>query len=191
MQLQAKQNYSPAEYLALEEASEFRSEYLDGQIVPMAGGSPEHNRIIGNVYRCLNDGADQGAVDAQVFFSDMRVWIPKTRTYTYPDALAVVGPLQMLENRNDTLMNPRLLVEVLSTSTKDYDRGEKFLFYRSIPSFAEYLLVDQYAIHVEHHVKNERGQWVLTEYDDRQAIVQLESLACELSLEMIYRKIAV
>lgn len=189
MQLQEKY-YSPEEYLALEEVSEFRSEYIDGQIFPMSGGTPEHNRLVGNVYRYLDDVADQRQ-DLSVFFTDMRLWVPSARTHTYPDVMVVLGPLQMLDARKDTITNPVLIVEVLSSSTKDYDRGEKFRFYRSIPSFVEYVLVDQYSIHVEHFVRNAQGQWVLTDYDDRSAVISLTSIGCELAIESICRKVLV
>jgi Uma2 family endonuclease len=190
MQLQERQYYSPEEYLTLEAASESRNEYLDGQIIPMAGGSPEHNRISGNIYKCLDDLIDMRD-DVDVFFADMRLWIPLTRTHTYPDVMTIVGGLQMLDNRKDTVTNPSLIIEVLSESTKDYDRGEKFRSYRSIPSFAEYLLVDQYSIHVEHFAKNAKGQWVLTDYDDRADVIGLTSIGCDLPLTTIYRKIPV
>lgn len=188
MQLQERQHYSSEDYLTLEETSEFRSEYLDGQIIPMAGGSPEHNQIALNIASyfdmTLND-------DIQVCINDMRLWIPQTRTHTYPDVMVITDGLQMFERRKDTVMNPRLIVEVLSDSTKDYDRGEKFRFYRSLPSFQEYLLVDQYSIHVEHLAKNPQGQWVLTDYDEPTATIDLTSLNCTLSLPQIYRKVAI
>jgi Uma2 family endonuclease len=190
MQLQEKTDYSTETYLALEEAAEFRSEYIDGQIIPMAGGSPEHNQISGNIYKYLDDVAEErGAID--VFINDMRLWIPLTRTYTYPDVMTIGGGLQLLDNRKDTVTNPNLIVEVLSESTKDYDRGEKFRFYRSIPSFAEYLLVDQYSIHVEHFAKNSQGQWVLTDYDDMSDVITLSAIGCDLPLTTIYRKITI
>jgi Uma2 family endonuclease len=188
MQLQEKTYYSPAEYLALEEVSEFRSEYIDGQIIPMAGGSPEHNQIALNIAGYLDLALD---TQISVLINDMRLWIPMTRTHTYPDVMAIVGGLQMLDGRKDTVINPSLIVEVLSDSTKDYDRGEKFRAYRSIPSFAEYLLVDQYSIHVEHFAKNAQGQWVLTDYDERADVIILTSIGCELPLTTIYRKITV
>ncbi|MFM2429842.1 MAG: hypothetical protein RLZZ511_1055 [Cyanobacteriota bacterium] len=188
MPLQERQYHSPDEYLALEEASESRHEYLDGQIIPMAGGSPEHNQISLNIAGYLDQTLSE---DVRVFSNDMRLWIPLTRTYTYPDVMTIVGGLQMLENRTDTVLNPNLIIEVLSDSTKDYDRAEKFRLYRSIPSFTEYLLVDQYSIHVEHLAKNDRGQWVLTDYDDRAAVIELGTIACPLPLTRIYRKIAI
>ncbi len=188
MQLQEKTYYSPEEYLALEEASESRNEYLDGQITPMAGGSPEHNQISLNIASYLDLTLSE---DVRVFHNDMRLWVSLTRTHTYPDVMTIVGGLQMLDNRIDTVTNPNLIIEVLSESTKDYDRGEKFRSYRSIPSFAEYLLVDQYSIHVEHFAKNAQGQWVLTDYDDRADVIALTSIDCELLLATIYRKITI
>lgn len=188
MQLQERQHYSSEDYLTLEETSEFRSEYLDGQIIPMAGGSPEHNQIALNIASYFDMTLNE---DIRVYINDMRLWIPQTRTYTYPDVMVITDGLQMLEGRKDTVMNPRLIVEVLSASTKDYDRGEKFRFYRSLPSFQEYLLVDQYSIHVEHVAKNPQGQWVLTDYDEPTATIDLTSLNCPLSLPQIYRKVAI
>ncbi len=117
--------------------------------------------------------------------------MPQTRTHTYPDVMMFVDRLQMLDNRKDTVTNPSLIIEVLSESTKDYDRGEKFRSYRAIPSFAEYLLVDQYSIHVEHFAKNAKGQWVLTDYDDRADVIALTSIDCALPLTTIYRKITI
>jgi Uma2 family endonuclease len=186
MQLQERQYYSPAEYLALEETSEFRSEYIDGQIFPMAGGTPEHNQIALNIAGYLDVTLSE---TCHIFINDMRLWIPQTRTHTYPDVMVVVGGLQMLDDRKDTITNPNLIIEVLSESTKDYDRGEKFRFYRSIPSFQEYLLVDQASCHVEHFAKNHQGKWVLSDYDDPTATIPLESIVCELPLSTIYRKI--
>jgi Uma2 family endonuclease len=103
--------------------------------------------------------------------------------------MTIVGGLQMLDSRKDTVTNPSLIVEVLSTSTKDYDRGEKFRFYRSIPSFREYLLVDQYSAHVEHFAQNAQGEWVFSDYADLAATIALTTLDCPLPLATIYRKI--
>lgn len=188
MQLQARQYYSPEEYLVLEEAAEFRHEYQDGQIVPRSANTVSHNRIVGNIAIHLDRDLPE---TASVFAVDLRLWISNARMYTYPDVMTIVGGLQMLDNRKDTVTNPNLIVEVLSESTKDYDRSEKFRSYRSIPSFAEYLLVDQYSIHVEHFARNAQGQWVLTDYDDRADVIALSSIDCELPLTTIYRKITV
>jgi Uma2 family endonuclease len=186
MQLQDRTTYTPAEYLALEETSDFRSEYLDGQIIPMPGGSPNHNQIALNIASYLDLNV---AAEIRVFINDLRLWIPQTRTHTYPDVMTIVGELQILDNRKDTVTNPSLIVEVLSAATKDYDRGEKFRFYRSIPSFREYLLVDQYSAHVEHFAQNAQGEWVFGDYADLAATIALTTLNCPLPLATIYRKI--
>jgi Uma2 family endonuclease len=186
MQLLDRTQYSPVEYLALEETSEFRHEYRNGQIVPRSANTVSHNQIVGNLAIHLDRNLGE---TASVFTIDLRLWIPQTRTHTYPDVMTIVDGLQMLDNRIDTVTNPNLIIEVLSDSTKDYDRGEKFRAYRSIPSFQEYLLVDQYSIHVEHFAKNDQGQWVLTDYDDRAEVINLMSIGCALPLEIIYRKI--
>lgn len=182
--LQPPKNYSPEEYLAREETAETRSEYRNGQIIPMAGGTPQHNRIIGNVYKYLDD-IDE---NLDVFFADMRLWIPATQTHTYPDVMVISDDLQLLAGRNDTVINPSLIIEVLSASTSDYDRGAKFRAYRSIPSFREYLLIEQDTIHLEHFAQNDCGQWVLTDYEDIAQAIALQTANCELPLTTIYRK---
>src|SRR6476646_3610732 len=137
MQAQEQHSYSPEEYLKLEELSEFKSEYYNGQIFPMAGGTPNHNRIAVNLGSAMNVAlTDQ---DYDVFISDMRLWIPRAGLYTYPDVMVVAGELEFAEGRKDTITNPLVIVEVLSESTKNYDRGEKFEFYRTRHSFREYV----------------------------------------------------
>ena len=120
------------EYLDLETVAEYKSEYRDGQIIPMAGGTPNHNRIAGNFYASLNFALKGQAYD--VFTSDLRLWIPQARLYTYPDVMVVSGQLQFAESRRETITNPLIIVEVLSESTANYDRGEKFRLYRTIPT---------------------------------------------------------
>lgn len=178
--------YSPEEYLALEAAADFRSEYYNGQIFPMAGGSPNHNRIAVNLVSALNLALTD---DYDVFTSDMRLWIPQTGLYTYPDVIVVAGALELAEGRKDTITNPRLIVEVLSDSTKNYDRGEKFEFYRTIPSFQEYLLVDQAKIHLEYYTKTAHNQWLLTEYNDLDLELICVAIPFRISLSAIYKKV--
>ena len=133
MQAQTQLYYSPEEYLALETDAEYKSEYHNGQIVPMVGGTPNHNQIAGNLYASLNFALK--GQPYRVFIGDMRLWIPQPRLYTYPDLMLVSGQLQFVEGRKDTITNPSLIVEVLSESTENYDRGEKFRLYRTIPTF--------------------------------------------------------
>lgn len=188
MQAKEQHSYSPEEYLALEETAEFRSEYHNGQVLPMAGGTPNHNRITVNIGSALSLAlAEQ---DYDIFISDMRLWIPRKGLYTYPDVMVVEGALSFVEERKDTITNPLLIVEVLSDSTKNYDRGEKFEFYRTLASFQEYILVDQYQVHVEHCSKTAHHQWLMTEYEQLDAVLSLITVPLQIPLSNIYRKVS-
>lgn len=182
-----KINYSPEEYLKLEENSEFRNEYLDGKIKPMTGGTPNHNEIAGNFYTYLKLALRGEKL--KVFMTDLRLWIPQYNIYTYPDVLVTKGKPILQDNRSDTVINPLLIVEVLSNSTKNYDQGEKFDFYRSIPEFAEYILVDQYRFFVKQFAKAEDGRWWLSEFQNEDDRFSLVSLGLEINLKDIYAEI--
>jgi Uma2 family endonuclease len=179
--------YSTEEYLMLEEGAEFRSEYQDGKIIPMTGGTPNHNQIAGNFYGALNF-ATKGQ-PYRVFINDLRLWIPSKRVYTYPDVMLVAGTLELAEGRKDTITNAVMVAEVLSESTADYDRGGKFKLYRSIPSFREYVLIDQYEMHVEQFVKMDDNKWVLSEYDGADAVLKLSCVEFEMSLGEIFDRV--
>ncbi|HEY9885372.1 MAG TPA: Uma2 family endonuclease [Thermosynechococcaceae cyanobacterium] len=187
MQVKDQHYYSPEAYLELEAAAEFRSEYYDGQIFPMAGGTPNHNRIVVNLSSALNVALAEQAYD--VFTSDLRLWIPRKSLYTYPDVMVVAGELAFAEGRKDTITNPVAIVEVLSDSTKNYDRGEKFEFYRTLFSFREYLLIDQNKIHVEHCIKTTDNKWLLAEYEDVDTALNFASIPFQISLAAIYKKV--
>ncbi|MEG4801679.1 Uma2 family endonuclease [Microcoleus sp. ARI1-B5] len=179
--------YSTEEYLMLEEGAEFRSEYQDGKIIPMTGGTPNHNQIAGNFYGALNL-ATKGQ-PYRVFINDLRLWIPSKRVYTYPDVMLVAGKLEFAEGRKDTITNAVMVAEVLSESTADYDRGGKFKLFRSIPSFREYVLIDQYEMHVEQFCKTDDNKWVLSEYDGADAVLVLSSVQFEMSLGEMYDRV--
>lgn len=179
--------YTPAEYLELEEKAEFRSEYRNGEIVAMAGGTTNHNQISGNVYANLKFSLK--GQDYRVYISDVRLWIPPNRQYTYPDVMLIQGEPVYLENTTSTVINPRLIVEVLSKSTGNYDRSEKFDYYRSIPTLQEYILIDQSCHHVLQYVKTSPTQWLLTDYSQADEIVNLGSVDLALSLNDIYDRV--
>jgi Uma2 family endonuclease len=179
--------YTPEEYLELELASETRSEYRNGAIIPMTGGTPDHNDIAGNLYVLLKL-ALRGQ-PYRTFYADQRLWIPQPNLHTYPDIMVVEKPLQFKTGRTDTLMNPCFIAEVLSKSTQDYDHGEKFSAYRTIASFREYLLIDQYSIRVEHYVKTAAHQWLLSEYCDRDTTLALSTFAAAITLSDLYENI--
>ncbi len=187
MQVTQKRYYSPEEYLVLEEAANYKSEYIDGEIVPMAGGSTNHNRIAGNFYAALNFAFK--TEDYEVFMSDVRLWISKRRIYTYPDVMVVAGEPEYYNNRTDTITNPRVIIEVLSASTKGYDRSKKFEAYRTIPTFEEYLLLDQTRIYIEHFSKADNKRWSFCDYDESDEVIALASVSFEISLGDIYNKV--
>lgn len=187
MQKQAKKHYTPEEYLALEETAEERSEYYRGEIFAMGGGTANHNRIAGNTYSSLNSALKDKKCEA--FISDMRVWIKTHELFTYPDIFVVCGKPEFYEGRKDTVLNPLVIFEVLSNSTKNYDRGEKFLFYRSIPTLKEYILIDQYQIHIEHFSKQESRKWVLADYNDLNGALSLPEIGFQISVKEIYDKV--
>ena len=180
-------NYSVEAYLAIEVESEFRNEYRNGEIVPMAGGLPNHNRVTLNMASVLNF-AFKGK-PYEVFAMDQRLWIPKKRIHTYPDVMVIQGQLELQTGRKDTVMNPLLIVEVLSKSTADYDRQEKFRAYRTVPNFQEYVLIDQYSQHIEHYVKVSAKKWNLQEYDETDTVVKLVTIDLEVSIADIYDKV--
>ena len=179
--------YSPEEYLELEINSELRHEYIDGLIIPMTGGTPNHNKIAGNLYVAIHFSLKRQPFE--VYYTDQRLWIPKKRIHTYPDVMVVQTPLIFAEGRNDTITNPLMIAEVLSKSTKGYDRDEKFAAYRTITSFQEYILIDQYTIHVEQYVKTDNKKWMFVEYEDSNDILNLASVPCQISLADIYDKV--
>lgn len=187
MQTKEKLYYSPEEYLELETAAEFKSEYRDGLIIPMAGGTPNHNQITVNFSAALNFALK--GQPYRVFTSDLRLWIPQVRLYTYPDVMVVSGQLQFAEGRKDTITNPMIIVEVFSKSTANYDRGEKFRLYRTIPTLQEYILISQSEMHVEQFAKTADNKWVFSENDDENSILALNSLQFQISFGDIYDKV--
>ena len=187
MQLQEQRHYSPEEYLELEINSEEKHEYIDGQIILMAGGTPDHNQIalnFGGIINTILKGQPY-----RVSTTDQRLWIPNRRMLTYPDVMVVKAPLEYQEGRRDTLINPVFIAEVLSKSTKSYDRDEKFAAYRSVPSFQEYILIDQYTMHVEQFCKTENNKWTFSEYEDGKVLLDLASIPCQILLGDIYDKV--
>jgi Uma2 family endonuclease len=182
-----KSYYSTQEYLELEVASEERHEYIDGQIIPMTGGLPNHNQIALNLSGALNFALRRKPY--RVFVIDQRLWIPQKTLYTYPDVMVVSGELEFAEGRRDTITNPLLIAEVLSKSTRNYDRDKKFSAYRKISSFREYILIDQYAIHIEQFYKSKENQWIFCDYNSPEAILSLSALDFEISLLDIYDKV--
>ena len=179
--------YSPQEYLELEVNSEIRHEYINGLIIPMTGGTPNHNQLALNFSGTLNYLLKRQPY--QVFVTDQRLWIATRKIHTYPDIMVVKNPLEYEQGRKDTLVNPVMIAEVLSKSTKSYDRDEKFAAYRTIPSLQEYILIDQYTMHIEQYCKTDNNQWIFSEFTDGNVNLNLASISCQMILSDIYDKV--
>jgi Uma2 family endonuclease len=187
MQVTQQRYYTPEEYLALEEAAEDKSEYIDGQIIPMAGGTINHNQIALNLSTELNFAFKKQSY--RVYMGDVRLWIPQKSIYTYPDVMILADEPEFFNNRQDIILNPQVIVEVLSKSTKGYDRENKFESYRTISTFQEYLLIDQTRIHVEQFSKTGKKQWSLREYDEEDEAIALATVPFKISLQDLYNKV--
>lgn len=188
MQLETqKRHYTPEEYLELEEKAEYKNEYRDGEIVPMTGGTTNHNQIAGNFYANLKFSLKKQ--NYRVYIGDVRLWIPKYRQYTYPDVMVIQGQPVYTGTSTTTVMNPLLIAEVLSKSTQNYDQGNKFLYYRSIPEFKEYILIDQYQYHVMHYVKTADGKWIFDEIEGEFASLSFETIDFQIVLTDLYEQV--
>src|SRR5438477_9049154 len=184
-----ERRYTLEEYFDLDKTSEERFEFWNGEIFCMSGGSQAHDRIIVNFI--VNLSAKLDAAKCRVFSSDMRIKVPTAPPYRYADLSALCGEAQFEEIGGvDALVNPQLIVEVLSPSTEAYDRGDKFTHYKSIPTLREYLLVAQHRPHVTHLYKQADGRWIYAEANDLEAALRLDSLNCELPLAEIYQGVS-
>jgi Uma2 family endonuclease len=179
--------YTPDEYFELELASETRSEFRNGEIIPMTGGTPDHNELAINLASLLKS-ALRGK-PYRIFATDQRLWISARSLYTYPDVMVIEKPLQLQTGRTDTVINPCFIAEVLSKSTQDYDHGDKFSAYRTIEDFREYLMIDQYSVHIEHYVKTAAHQWLLSEYDDPSVTLTLRTFDAQIQIAALYENI--
>ncbi len=178
--------YKPEQYLALERQASYKSEYVNGGIFAMAGASKEHNQIAFNIAGELHSQLKNRPCLAYV--NDMRVKVSATGLYTYPDVAALCGEPQFEDERMDTLLNPSVIIEILSPSTEAYDRGDKFAHYRRLPSLMEYVLIAQDKVRIEHYIRQD-NKWVLTEMDSLDETLCLVSIHCEISLRELYDKV--
>ena len=172
--------------MALERQAETKSDYLDGEMFAMTGASLEHNRIAFDVAHALE--AQFQSRKCETFASDMRVRTP-SGLFTYPDVVVLCGEPRFDDSETDTLLNPKLIVEVLSKSTAAYDRLTKLPHYQTIPTLAEILLIAQDRCHVEHRIRQTEGEWLTFEVDDLGETLELPSLGCSLELIQIYRRV--
>ena len=179
--------YSPQEYLALERKATDKSEYFNGEIFAMSGAGEEHNLMVMNIAASLHN--QFRGRPCKVYANDMRIKVSPTGLYTYPDVVAVCEDAQLEDAHLDTLLNPTVLIEVLSRSTEAYDRGEKAEHYRRLPSLAEYLLVSQDKPYLEHYLRQPDDRWLLSEISDMHALVSLPAIAGTLALAAVYDRV--
>lgn len=189
MSSQPKTLYTPEQYLDIDRQSIIKHAYFEGEVFAMTGASRKHNIITANVTATLNPQLK--GRQCEVYASDMRVKISATGLYTYPDVVVVCGTPIFEDKEIDTLINPTVIVEVLSKSTEGYDRGEKFGHYRKLDSLSEYLLISQDRFHIEHYARQPDNQWLLSETDDLAATINLPAINCKLALADIYDKIEI
>lgn len=175
------------EYLAAERKSEFRSEYVDGEVVAMTGASRKHNIIVANAIGELRQQLKNRP--CELYTNDMRVKIPTASVYTYPDVVVVCGEPRFEDNFVDTLLNPTLIIEVLSESTESYDRGKKFAYYRTLQSLGEYILIAQDEYRIEQYIKQDDGRWLLSEERSLDESIELTIIQCSFALKEIYDKV--
>jgi len=171
------------EYLAFERASDEKHEYIDGEIFAMSGGSYDHSLILANMVRRLGNALD--GTRCVVHASEMRTYISTSRRYVYPDVLVVCGRPELRGNKRDILLNPRVIIEVLSPSTEDYDRGDKFTHYKTIPSLAHYVLASQDEKLVEVFTRQIDDSWTCVKYEAGQKIA-LPAIECEIDVDQVY-----
>jgi len=182
----AQMVYTTEEYLARERMAESKSEYLDGEVLAMAGASRAHNLISGNLYREVSQ--QLRGRPCETYTADMRVRVRETGLYTYPDIVVACGDIQFEDDQVDTLLNPVVVVEVLSPRTEAYDRGEKFAHYRRLDSLQEYLLVSQDKVRVERYVR-QGDQWVLSELNRLEDVLHIDAIGCRVRLGDIYERV--
>jgi Uma2 family endonuclease len=183
----AKSYITPEEYLAIEGAAERKSEYFDGQVFAMAGASEAHNRI--SVHTASQLDQQLSTRPCRVYASDMRVCVDQVKAYTYPDVVVVRGERKFVDAKPGTLLNPTVIIEVLSPSTELYDRNLKFAYHRSIESLQAHVLLASDRVHAELYTRDPKGGWHFTDADQLEDVLNLDCLGCALRLADLYHKV--
>jgi len=186
--LAKKLYYSKEEYLEMEAAADYKSEYYQGEIFAMSGGTRKHSLVCVNLIRRISEGIDNR--DCQCFESNMKLEIAEADAYVYPDVMVVCGDAEAAENTTDAITNPVLIIEVLSPSTESFDRGLKFEYYKTVPSLKEYVLVSQNKPKIEVFFRQNENLWTYTVVEGLDNNVVLQSLGYEMALKKIYHKVS-
>jgi Uma2 family endonuclease len=180
-----KYNYvSPADYLSMERETLHKHEYYRGEVFAMSGASIHHNDVFSNLFGYLSSKLK--GKNCKPYGSDLRIHIPLNTLYTYPDISIICGKPETTDNSFDTITNPSVIIEILSPSTKSYDRGDKFNLYRQIPTLQEYILIDSETVSVEHFVKTDVHEWMLTELKSITDTFMIKTVAIPVALEELY-----
>jgi Uma2 family endonuclease len=193
MSTSPKSFLTPEQYLEIERRAEFRSEYYQGEMFAMAGplamadARRNHNLLAGNAFAQVH--AQLRRRPGEVYSNDMRVRVGTAEFYTYPDIVIICGEPRFLDTELDTLLNPTVIIEVLSPSTEAYDRGKKFELYRSLDSLREYIMVSSDRIQIERYSRQAEGKWLLTAASRLEDTIELESAGCALSLADVYERV--
>ena len=183
-----KSKLTSEEYLSIERRAEYKSEFFKGEMFAMVGASRKHNLINTNVTRELSRQLKDSSCEA--YAGDMRVKVDATGLYTYPDVVVVCEEPQFEDKELDTLLNPTVLIEVLSQSTEAYDRGRKSAHYRNLYSLSDYLLISQEKPHIEHYTRQADNQWLLSETTDAEGVIPIASIDCKLQMSEVYDKVS-
>jgi Uma2 family endonuclease len=182
-------NYlTPQEYLEMERESPTKHMYLDGEIVAMSGASLAHNDIAANLLRDI--GSFLKGKPCKIRPSDLRISVPSANSYTYPDATIICGKPEMTDNKFDTATNPAVIFEILSGSTKEYDRGNKFLYYQRIPSLKEYILIDSFKKYAVIYTRQSPDLWKIETFEDNNSILPIKTIDYKLSFDDLYFEVA-
>ena len=181
-----KKLYTIEEYLEMENAALEKHEYYKGEIFAMSGASARHNVISSNLIISL--GISLKGKSCQPYGSDMRIHIPENSLFTYPDISIICGDVTISDEDENTAIGPTVIIEILSPSTRNYDRGEKFMLYRAIPALKNYILVDSESVHVEHFAINKEGLWQLKEYNKINEEIFIETLNISLPMKEVYER---
>ncbi len=189
MSLQRQPSMTSEEYLALQRTAEYKSEYFEGEMFAMAGASERQVSLVANLMYLLV-GQLKGR-PCKAYANDLRLKVTPTGLYTYPDILVVCGTPRFADEQHDTLLNPIVLMEVLSESTETYDRGKKFDHYRALPSVSDYFLIAQNQHKVEHFARQADNRWLCAAHTSLDAVVEITAIACALLLRDVYDKVEI
>lgn len=186
MAVARKKIHTPEEYLKMEERSEIRHEFVNGEIFDMSGSSARHNDICGNVVFALQTIIRKGKLPCRVYTTDLRLRIVKANMFTYPDVMLICGKIEFDAERKDVVLNPVVIFKVLSESTSNYDRSRKFAAYRQIPSLQEYVLIDQARVSVEIFRRDKTKFWVFEAFEELKSTLKLKAVGIEIAVAAIY-----